>query len=136
MLVVAIFYILGSFLFKEIHPFSFFPMYNSFPNWSYVFYLSDSQNKPISSKEFNSHSCDMAHIFYSICQAKHIKYGNGMESTNQLSSVGNEIVDLILKNKLDTPGKYHTIKLHRIYFYYWNNTIKTKNEVICERVLE
>ena len=39
--IIALIYLIGVFIFGEAHPFSKYPMYSSFANWSYVFYIID-----------------------------------------------------------------------------------------------
>ncbi len=118
----------------EIHPFSCFPMYSSFPNWSYAFYLTDENDTLIPAEEFQTTGGKMGHTFYSVCSAKKILYGNGMESDKELRTIGKEMMDLITVNTKST--KYPKIALHRIYFYYQNDTIKKQNKVIYERNFE
>jgi hypothetical protein len=131
---VAILYMTGSLLIGEIHPFSCFPMYSSFPNWSYAFYLADKNNKLIPAEEFHTTGGYIGHSYYAVCSSKKILYGNAMESKEELQSIGKEMMNLILlKNK---SAKYSNIALHRIYFYYQNDTIKQQNKIIYERNFE
>lgn len=131
---VAILYMCSSLLIGEIHPFSCFPMYSSFPNWSYAFYLTDKNDKLIPAKEFHTNGGKMGHIFYSICESKKTIYGNGMESDKELQTIGKEMMNLIVLN--NKSAKYSNIALHRIYFYYQNDTIKQQNKIIYERNFE
>jgi hypothetical protein len=131
---VAILYMSCSLLIGEIHPFSCFPMYSSFPNWSYAFYLADKNNKLIPAEEFQTTGGKMGHMFYAICESKKIDYGNGIESDTELRTIGKEMMDLIAVNT--KPTKYSKVTLHRIYFYYQNDTIKKQNKIIYERNFE
>ncbi len=128
---VAILYMSCSLLIGEIHPFSCFPMYSSFPNWSYAFYLADKNNKLIPAEEFQTNGGKMGHLFYSICESKKTVYGNGVESNIELQTTGKEMMDLILLNNKST--KHSKVALHRIYFFYQNDTIKQQNKIIYER---
>lgn len=131
MMSIAILYMSCSLLIGEIHPFSRFPMYNSFPNWSYAFYLADENGKLIPAKEFNTIGTNIGHTFYSISESEKIDYGNGIESNAELQTIGKKMMDLIMLNNKST--KQHKVVLHRIYFYYQNDTINQQNKIIYER---
>lgn len=133
---VALLYMICSLFFGEIHPFSCFPMYSSFPNWSYTFYLADENGKLIPSHAFNTTGGKMGHTFYSLCKSKKISYGDGIESKAELATIGKEMMDLILLNNKKHSKKYSKIALHRICFFYQNNSIKKNNSIIHERNLE
>lgn len=131
---IAILYMCCSLLIGEIHPFSCFPMYSSFPNWSYAFYFANKNDKLIPAEEFHTTGAKIGHTFYSVCSSKKILYGNGMESDKELQTIGKEMMDLIVLNNKST--KYSNIALHRIYFFYQNDTIKQQNKIIYERNFE
>lgn len=133
---VAVFYMFFSLLLGETHPFSCFPMYSSFPNWSYAFYLADENDKLIPSEELNTTGGKMGHTFYSICESKKIIYGDGRESKIELQTIGKEMMDLILLNNKISTIKHSKIAIHRIYFYYEKDTIKKINQILYERNLE
>ncbi len=132
---VAILYIGCSIVLGEIHPFSRFPMYNSFPNWSYAFYLADKDGKLIPSKEFKTTGGKMGHTFYSICEARKINYGYAVETEAELQSIGKEMLDLILANN-NHSKEFPYLALHRLHYFYQNDTIKQTNTIIYERSLE
>ena len=43
--IIVLIYFIGVIIFGEAHPFSKFSMYNSFADYSYVFYFTDNENK-------------------------------------------------------------------------------------------
>ncbi|RKS99661.1 hypothetical protein [Flavobacterium sp. 123] len=131
---IALFYMFFSLIIGETHPFSCFPMYSSFPNWSYAFYLADENDKLIPAEQFQTTGGKMGHTYYSVCSSKKILYGNGMESDKELQTIGKEMMDLIALN--NKSAKYSNIALHRIYFFYQNDTIKQQNKIIYERNFE
>ncbi len=131
---IALFYMFFSLIIGETHPFSCFPMYSSFPNWSYAFYLADENDKLIPAEQFQTTGGKMGHTYYSVCSSKKILYGNGMESDKELQTIGKEMMDLIVLN--NKSAKYSNIALHRIYFFYQNDTIKQQNKIIYERNFE
>jgi len=103
-------------------------MYSSFPNWSYSFFITDSNNKFIPFNKFNISGGEMGHWFYSICENKKIKYGNGMESAQELNLVGNEMIELMFQksNNDSVNTKRKKIKLYRLFYFYNNDTIQKK----------
>lgn len=133
---VALFYMICSSIFGETHPFSCFPMYSSFPNWSYTFYLADENGKLIPSEEFDTTGGKMGHTFYSICESKKTNYGNGIESKTELQNIGKEMMDLILLNNKNNSKKHPYLAIHRIFFFYKNDTIQKINTIIYEKNLE
>lgn len=137
LILVAVLYLLGSLLLDEVHPFSKYPMYNSFPNWSYVFFLTDKNDKLIPCQNLEIKSGKMGHMFYSVCSFKNIPVGDGLETPQQLDEAGKDMMDLILKNDLDKLKKYGTIKLNRFFFHYndSNNIMQTR-QVMHERNVE
>jgi hypothetical protein len=109
-------------------------MYSSFPNWSYAFYLADKNNKLIPAKEFHTTGGYIGHSYYAVCESKKINYGNGVESNKELQTIGKKMMDLIM---LNNNSKLHgKVALHRIYFFYQNDTIKQQNKIIYERNFE
>ena len=133
---IALFYMFFSLIIGETHPFSCFPMYSSFPNWSYAFYLADENDKLIPAEQFQTTGGKMGHTFYSICESKKTIYGEGKESKIELQTIGKEMMDLILLNNKISTINHSKIALHRIYFYYQKDTIRKINQVIYERSLE
>ncbi len=133
---VALLYMICSLFFGEIHPFSCFPMYSSFPKWSYTFYLADENGKLIPSQAFNTTGGKMGHTFYSLCESKKISYGDGIESKAELATIGKEMMDLILLNNKNNSKKHPYLAIHRIYFFYKNGTIQKINTIIYEKNLE
>lgn len=131
---IALFYMFFSLIIGETHPFSCFPMYSSFPNWSYAFYLADENDKLIPAEQFQTTGGKMGHTFYSICESKKTIYGNGVESNKELQTIGKEMIDLIVLNNKST--KHSKVSLHRIYFFYQNDTIKQQDKIIYERNFE
>lgn len=128
---IAGLYLFGVLVFGEIHPFSTYPMYNSFPNWSYTFYFTDENNKLIPSSELNLTTGDINHKFYAICLHHGIDYGNGIESSASLYQIGEQMTHMILDPNV--KYKFQTIRLHRIYFKYENDTIIQQDTVIYEK---
>jgi hypothetical protein len=129
-------YILGSLLLGEIHPFSRFPMYNQFPNWSYVFYLSDENYELIPSMKFNISGGWIGHTFYAICQDENILYGDNVESEEELEIVGRKMLDIILPKNQDELSIHKIIHLHKVSYFFEGSEIISSDKVMYARHLE
>src|SRR5690554_5406096 len=86
-----------TFLVREWYPFSFYPMYNEFPNWSYTFYLEDENQEHIRIDDLDHGS--LSHLFYAEANNIKIHYGNNIESKEELEQVGEKIIENIFVNK-------------------------------------
>lgn len=129
---IAGIYLLGFVILGEVHPFSSYPMYNSFPNWSYTFYFTDENDSLIPSDEFDLSSHAINHIFYALCEDERINYGHGRESKSELFSVGEKMTEMVIPaaKKMDLS----TVKLHRIYFKYVKDKVVKIDRVIYEKI--
>lgn len=116
--------ILITFLVKEIYPFSFYPMYNNFPNWSYTFFFEDENRKNL--KEFLpiSHGA-LSHLYYTECDKQKIEHGNGLESTEDLEIIGKNITQQAIDFKSLQATSIRQVKLRRIYNYIEKNEMKS-----------
>ena len=120
----------GVLLLGEMHPFSHFPMYNSFPNWSYAFMLVKPDGKPIPVQSIYGFSMGhISHQYYSYCQKFDIAYGYDMETKAQRAKVGNAILQE-LKPTLAIDSTPDTLLLKRRYFYLLDDTIVKKDRII------
>jgi hypothetical protein len=53
----------------EVHPFTLVPMYNSFPNYGYAFYITDEHNKVLPIKKYFSYqSGNLGHYYNAMAQ--------------------------------------------------------------------
>lgn len=132
-LYLAAAYVVLSLIIGEVHPFTTVPMYNSFPNWAYSFYISDTSGKliPIG----NYYSCDydyLSHLYSTLCQENHIEMGNEVEKADELTFIGNKMFDGLsgYRKKTLPQGK---IQLHRVCYSYKNNAINKADIVIYEQ---
>lgn len=128
-------YIILSLLFNEFHPFSKYPMYNSFPNYAYTFYVSDEQGKLVPLQgHFQMQANELSHLYTTICETKNIKHGNGMESDEELGIIGKEMLERIISSKKGTL-KNDSLSIHREYYYFENgNIIKDDRELYTANV--
>lgn len=129
-------YILLSLLIGEAHPFSEFPMYNHFPNYTYVFYVSDEKNEVIPYlKKFNfsKNAGFIAHKFYSICDYNNYFYGFNKENPLHLNKVGKELMEFILEGENTTSFDFDTLKLYKRYYFIQNNQIQYEDQLMCAK---
>ena len=129
---IAGIYLLGFLILGEVHPFSSYPMYNSFPNWSYTFYFTDENDSLIPSDEFDLSSGAINHKFYAICKSERINYGHGKESKSELFSIGEKMTEMIIPaaKKMDLS----IVRLHRIHFKYVKGKVVKIDRVIYEKI--
>lgn len=131
---IGFIYLICSVIIGEFHPFSQFPMYNSFPNWSYVFYYTDKEGQLIPAKQLQTNSGHLAHMFYTACGTLQLEYGNGIESQQELKQLGIEMTKQVQQLiHLPTPQK---VKLHRVYFYKVEAEIRKKDVIIYEGFIQ
>lgn len=134
--IIVLIYLIGVILFGETHPFSKFPMYSSFANWSYVFYITDVNDSLIPCKKLHTRGGNLGHNFYAICNKKNISYGDGLESKSDLKEIGLEMMQLVLNNLENSNIRNEKLKLWRKFFYFKNDSILFKNQLIYECNLE
>ncbi len=129
---VAITYMVASLCINEFHPFSRFPMYNQFPNWSYAFYLTDQDNNIIPAQKLNMTGGGIGHLYYSIAQHKNIKIGNGVEDKKDLAVIGNAMLNEILKRNTQQI-EFKKLNLYRKYFYFSGDSIINTETLMYEK---
>lgn len=117
----------------EFHPFSLFPMYNSFPNWGYVFYVENERGEvvPFRTKfSVNKDAGNVAHNFYTYSNLHQLDYGYGVESPSHLKNAGKEMMAMIIKNEPLDKLDFDTLKLYRRYYFLENDDIKHKDDLM------
>jgi hypothetical protein len=134
--IIVLIYLIGLILFGETHPFSKFPMYSSFENWAYAFYITDANDSLIPCLKLHTRGGNLGHSFYTICNKKHISYGDGLESKSDLNKIGLEMMQLVLNKPENIKMKNEKLKLWRIFFYYKNDSIIKLNQMIYEINME
>lgn len=132
---IAVFYIAGAYLVGEFHPFSHFPMYNNLPNWSYVFYFVDENNKLIPCDKLNTDGGSLGHLYSTIAEYNKIPYGSGMETPQQLELIGEKITQQTLA-KSKPPYSFKKIKLVRVYYHFNQDKLISKINCIYEKNLD
>lgn len=118
-------YLLLSLLLPEFHPFSRYPMYNSFPNYSYVFGVKDEAGNPVPLKKyFNTNADGWAHLYFIINERKGFDCGNGVETDEELRIVGHEMLISLLAT-VKGPLPFDSISVNRVYRYFKDGIIVT-----------
>ena len=133
---LLLFYLVASLLIgKEFHPFSLFPMYNSFPNWSYVFYLKNEKNEMVCYRKDLAHgeiknAGTVAHAFYSFFNFHNYRYGSGKEDTLQFNAAGKKLLTMIIAGEDFTHFKYDSLKLYRRYYHLEKEQIVYRDDLM------
>ena len=121
---------------KDIHPFSRYPMYDSFPNYSYSFYVADDDNQPVYfMNNFKTQANEIGHMYSEICEEHNFNHGMGLETDSQLTVVGGELLDYIIRareKKLVTDS----LSIHRVYYLFENDKIIRHDKQLCKRKVE
>lgn len=122
-----ILFVTGGLLLKEAYPFTTFPMYNEFPNYAYVFYLSDSSSKAIPLERLHMGGGELAHNYFAIANALRFPNGKNLETEQHLSIIGQKMARIISqKNSKPMPR----FQIHRLYFYKQQDQLKKQDRVI------
>lgn len=112
------------------HPFSNFPMYTSFPNWSYVFTLEDMDGNVLPLKEYTNYTeGDISDLYYNYMIQRKVRYG-GVESQEIAEQAAKEIINSLVLNR-ETKG----VRLVRLYYRVENKRIVETKEVLYEKPL-
>lgn len=119
----------------EQHPFSRIPMYHSFPEHAYVFYLEDQNNLLIPFKTISRlHAAEMSHLYYSALKNRNISYGKGREdSLVNYYHIGLEVFENIdWYSEEDKVG----LKLKRKLLITQNDKLIEEEKILYEKSLE
>jgi hypothetical protein len=124
-------YVLLSLIFGENHPFTRMPVYNSFPNFGYSFYLSDKEQKMFPARAyFNYNAGELSHIYFSICRENEWPVDKN-ETPEELSRIG-EIMTAIMKQREGAHWPEGIVQLHRVCYFMSNDSIHKKDTILNE----
>ena len=124
---VALFYIFGMLFFRETHPFSRFPMYSSFPNWAYSFYIANKTNRVIPLSSVDTDGVALGHLYGSVAGELNISYGNFMESEDDLRKIGDRMMEIVLESRDSSEAG---LRLYRKAFYYNKDSITEQTDLM------
>lgn len=132
---VGLIYIVLSLIIGENHPFTLLPVYSTFPNYAYSFYLSDGTGKVIPiGKYFSYGAADLSHVYVAACAMQKLSPGIQDHSALQLASLG----EVMLNELKEHPGTLHLsgkVQLHRVRFFIGRDSIKKNDVMMYEAVL-
>ena len=124
-------------LVEDFHPFSRYPMYSSFPNWGYVFFLKNEKDSTLFiNRAFgdtkNNNTGYISHHFYSLCNTYHYYYGDGKEKTEELRAAGKEILQSLLAKERRLMDYADTLKLNQRFYFLKNNQLSYRDRLMYE----
>ena len=128
-------FVLLSWKIGENHPFTRVPMYHSFPDYAYVFYLEDENQQVIPFKPVSKlHAPEVSHLYFSALRDRGIKYGKGQEdSLFVLYELGEEMYSNI-SWKIDP---FETCaSLRRTQYQLNDGVLKVTDKILYERCME
>lgn len=124
---ISVLFVLGSFVFGEFYPFTQFPMYSEFPNYAYVFYVSDRQANFIPLRNFGTYGGAFSHLYFSVANELKIKNGYGFESKADLEKIGKRMHHYL---NVKAKRQIKSIEIHRIHFFHYENKRAKVDRVI------
>ncbi len=131
---VGIGYVVLSLLIGEQHPFTLVPMYNNLPNYAYSFYLSDDKGQILPfAKYFKCADDYPAHTYNAICENKKIRSGNRLETKQQLSEIGKQMIADLKEHQFALLPKSR-IQLHRICYFLERDSLKKDDYLMYEEL--
>jgi hypothetical protein len=126
---IAICYLLISLLVGEFNPFTRVPMYNSFPNYAYTFYITDAYGKNLCATNEHLNSGNLSHIYCSIVSKYNLFYGFRKETKQEMNLVAGEMFNNF-KNDSKVKLPKGLIFLRRISFSIENEKLCKQNDLI------
>lgn len=126
-------FVILSWIIGEQHPFSRIPMYHSFPNYAYVFSLSDKNDRliPLKSVSYLG-TAELSHLYYtSLYNHEIFLYGYAREDSFNLGIIGADMINnttWINPNFL-ADSCFH---LNRQYFFVSDKGFEVINKVIYD----
>ena len=137
---LLIFYVVISLLIgKDFHPFSLFPMYNSFPNYSYVFYLKNERGEIVPyTQRFTlaKNAGSVAHQYSSFFNFHHYRSGFGEEDSVHLKEAGKELMGMLLQGENTSKFGFDTLMLYRRYYRLHNDSLNYQDDLIYEQAVK
>ena len=124
---------------KDFHPFSMFPMYNSFPNYSYAFYLKNERGELVPFRKNLSagkNAGAMAHQYASFYNFHHYNAGFGEESKTSLNEAGKELMGTLLQGESGRNFNFDTLFLYRRYYRLSNDSINYRDDLVYEQAVK
>lgn len=118
---------------QEFHPFSRFPMYNSFPNWGYVFFLKNERGETVPyEKHFsiNKRAGYVAHTFYTLFSHHGFYYSDGKEKPEHMEAGGKELLNMIVKDEPTGSFNFDSLGLYRRFYFLQEDTLTFRDDLM------
>ena len=136
---LLIFYVVASIIIgKEFHPFSRFPMYSTFPSYSYSFYLNNERGDLVPFTNYFSvkKAWNVSHQYFSFFDFRGYNSGFGVEDSNQLGEAGKDLMHEILMSPKLVPFDFDTLILFRRCYCLKNGTINYTDKLLYEQAVK
>lgn len=137
---LLIFYVAVSLLIgREFHPFSNYPMYNSFPNYGYVFYITNERDSLIPlGITFRGHKSAgyVGHMYCSFMNSKGYPGGEEKETPEQLQEAGKMLLNNLLESPYANAIQADTVKLYRRCYLLEKGKLINHNYLMYERAVK
>ena len=137
---LLVFYVVVSLLIgREFHPFSLFPMYNSFPNYSYAFFLKNEKGELVPFRSNFSRAKNaggVAHQYASFFNFHHYEDGFSAEDSAHVKEAGQALMASILQGENISHFSFDTLRLYRRDYHLNNNQINYQDDLIHEQALQ
>lgn len=123
---------------KEFHPFSTFPMYSSFPNYGYVFFLKNEKQQIVNFDRNFSEAKNagyVAHTFYSFCGSHHYSCGFGKEEPTHLKEAGKALLEMIVKDENTAALGCDSLLLYRRFYHLENEQLIYQDDLLYAQTI-
>ena len=124
---------------KEFHPFSLFPMYNSFPNYSYAFLLKNEKRELVPYRKTFSkgkNAGGMAHQYSAFFDYHHYQGGFGHENSIYIKDAGKELMTKLLQDENTSDFSFDTLRLYKRYYHLDNDSISYRDDLMYEQAIK
>jgi hypothetical protein len=118
-----------TFFVRENYPFSFYPMYNHFPNFAYTFFFEDENGQSLD-KELNDNHGSISHIYFAEFDSKGWRVGNAKETKHHLQIVGESIIKKSFSLEALKKKGVKKVYVKRINNHFENNVLKIDTTLI------
>ncbi len=126
---IGVCYVVLSLLIGECHPFSKESMYDSFPDRSYTFYLSDTRGQLLPLKKYYHFTTnELTHVYNAICESRDL---NGDREAEQMQSIGMTLMEELNRRRFAAVPT-DSIQLHQVNYFLQNDSIHTKDILMYE----
>ena len=117
------------------YPFARYDMYSTIPNYAYSFYITDENDIFLDSLFFNVRNL-LAHQYSSTCQSYQFSYGYENETQEELSIIGEKMLDASLSTIDISKLNVKTLCLYRVNFLIEKQKIRKHELLMFEKTLD